>query len=150
MTFLERPYRLFACLAVAAFAVAHVGSEVFVRLWIGRDGVGQAIGETLYYAATQPLGTAMLLVPFALLGWMAASLARKKALRSGMVLFAAGSAVLGLIYFWGHIVAQQAMQDRMWTAAALSVGLLPFESVPVLAVAFVARLLMGRKVAVQA
>lgn len=125
--------------------IAHVGSEVFARLWVGRNTALEAVSEASYYAATQPLGTATLLAPFVLLAWMTGSLAAKKTLKSGMVLFSAGAVAISLLYFGGHMGAEQAMQHRKWTAAALSVGLLPFQSIPVLLVILVIRLLVGRK-----
>jgi len=64
----DRPYVLFSILAVGAFVVAHIGFEVFARLWVGRNNIGEAVSETLYYSATQLVGTVMLLAPFALLG----------------------------------------------------------------------------------
>ncbi len=145
MSLRDRPYLLFFCLAAGAFVVAHVGFEVFARLWVGRNTALEAVNETLYYSATQPLGTVMLLTPFVLLGWMAGSLAAKRTLKSGMILFVAGAIVLGLMYLRGHLGAEQAMQNHKWTAAALSVGLLPFLSMPVLFVIFVIRLLVGQK-----
>jgi hypothetical protein len=141
----SRPYLLFNCLAIAVFAVADIGCEIVARLSFGRNSIGEALSETLYYSATQPISTVMLLAPFALLGWMAASLATKKTLGLGIILFVAGAAFLGTMYFYGHIEAEQAMQDHKWTAATLSVGLLPFKSIPVLVVILIARLLLGRK-----
>ena len=76
---------------------------------------------------------------------MAGSLAKKQTLKNGTVLFVAGAVVFGLMYFSGHMGAQQAMQSRKWTVAALSVGLLPLQSIPVLFVILVIRLLSGRK-----
>lgn len=145
MTMRDRPYLLFFYLTVGAFVVAHIGFEIFARLWVERNTTWEAVSETLYYSAIQPVGTVMLLAPFVLLGWMAGSLAWKQTFKGGTVLFVAGAVVLGLIYFGGHIGAEQAMQNRKWTAAALSIGLLPFQSIPVLFVILVIRLLMGRK-----
>jgi TRAP-type C4-dicarboxylate transport system permease small subunit len=70
---------------------------------------------------------------------------KKRTLKSGAVLFVTGAVVLGLIYLAGHIGAEQAMQQRKWTAAALSVGLIPFYSTPVLFVMLFIRVLAGRK-----
>jgi MFS family permease len=141
----NRPYLTFLALAIGAFAFADIGFEIFARVWIDRNTIGKATSETLYYWATQPTGTAMLLAPFLLLGWMAASLARKRTFNRGLLLFGIGVVALGALYFVGHIGAEQAMHDRKWTAAALSVGLLPFQSIPVLFLALVTRLLMGRR-----
>lgn len=145
MPFRHRPYMLFLGLAVAMFVVAHVGFEVYARLLVGRNGLSEALHETLYYSAIQPIGSMMLLAPFLFLGWMAASLAKKKTMKVGMLLFAVGVTILTVMYFKGHIGAQQAMLAHKWTAAALSVGLLPFQSIPVLFIMLVVYLLMARK-----
>jgi len=76
MNLRERPYLLFNCLAVSTFVISHIGFETIARLSVGQNSVGEAASKTLYYSATQPIGTFMLLAPFALLGWMAAALAR--------------------------------------------------------------------------
>jgi hypothetical protein len=141
----DRPYFLFFCFAVGAYVVADIGFSVVASIWVAQDPIGEALKKAIYYAATQPIGSLMLLAPFALLGWMAASLAAKKTLGAGLLLFAAGVTALGLMYFWGHIGAEQAMQNRKWTSAALAVGLLPFQSVPILFVILIVRLLAGRK-----
>lgn len=145
MNLRDRPYVLFFGLAVVMFFVAHICFEVFARLSIRQSDFVEAVSETFYYSTIQPVGTIMLLAPFALLGWMAASLTRKKTLKQGAILFSIGAVVLSLMYFVGHMGAEQAMLNRKWTAAALSVGLLPFQSIPVLFGILVVRLLMGRK-----
>jgi hypothetical protein len=141
----DRSHILFFCLAVGVFVVAHIGFEIIARLWIGHSAAWEAVSETLYYAAIQPLGTVMLLAPFVLLGWMAGSLAKKQTMKRGNFLFVGGVVPLSLIYLRGHIGAEQAMQLHQWTAAAVSIGLIPFQSIPVLAVVLVTRLLLGRK-----
>jgi hypothetical protein len=145
MSLRDRPYLLFLYLGLGSFVVAHIGFEIFARLWVERRPAWEAVRQSLYYAAIQPVGTASLLLPFLLLGWMAASLAKKRTLKSGAVLFVTGAVVLGLIYLAGHIGAEQAMKQRKWTAAALSVGLIPFYSTPVLFVMLFIRVLAGRK-----
>lgn len=145
MSVRNRQYFLFFCLAVGAFAVAHIGFSAFASVWVAHSPIEEALTEAISLAAAQPTGSLMLFAPFALLGWMAASLAAKKTLVAGLFLFAGGVTVLGLVYFGGHVGAEQAIQDRAWTAAALAVGLLPFQSVPILFVILIVRLLVGRK-----
>ena len=144
MNLREQPYRLFAVLTIALFLLINFGFEVFARLWFGRNILLEAVGETFYYSFAQPFGSLFLLVPIALLGWMSASLSVKKTLKCGLILFCAGAIALGLIYFWGHMGSQLAMQKHKWTASALSVGMVPFKSIPVLIVCLIARLIMGR------
>jgi hypothetical protein len=145
MNYRDRPLSTFLALGVGAFLVADVGFEVLARLWIGRNPLGQATSETLYSLATQPVGTLMLLAPFLLIAWMAASLARRRTFERGLLLFMVAAGALGVLYFVGHVEAEQALKSRRWTAAALSVGLLPFESIPVLLLALIARWLLARK-----
>jgi hypothetical protein len=141
----QQPYRLFALLTIASFLVIDLGFEVFARLWFGRNLLLDAVGETLYYLISQPIGSLLLLAPVALLGWMSASLSIKKTSKLGMILFCLGLIALGLIYFWGHMGSQFAIQNHKWTASALSIGLVPYKSIPVLIVCLIARLFMGRR-----
>ena len=145
MNLREQPYRLFTVLTLALFLLINFGFEVFARLWFGRNILLEAVGETLYYSLSQPFGTLLLLAPIALLGWMSASLSVKKTLKLGIILFVLCAMGLGLIYFWGHMGSQHAMQNHKWTASALSVGLIPFKSIPILTVCLIARLILGRK-----
>jgi hypothetical protein len=144
MNLRDRPHLLFACLAAAVFAVADIGFAIFARLTVGQSSFGAAVSETLHYFATQPIGTLMLFAPFALLGWMTAALAARKAVGLALLWFTVGATILGWMYFGGFIDAEQALQDEKWTASALSVGLLPFRSIPVLVVIWFACMLSGR------
>ena len=145
MTLRNRPYLLFLLAAFVAFGVGHIIFEVIARVWIGQEDVGHAAREALYFVMVQPLGAAFLLAPFLLLAWIAVSLATKQNLTYGTALFGAGAVAVLVLYWVGHVGAQLAMQNRAWTAAALAVGLLPFKSVPILVVAFLADLLFGKK-----
>jgi len=145
MNYRGRPFSTFFALAVGAFFTANVCSEVLARLWVGGSSLGHAVSETLYYLTVQPVGTLMLIAPFFLLAWMAASLARKRTFERGLLLFGIAALALTVLYVFGHVGAEQALKHRKWTAAALSVGLLPFQSIPVLVLALIARLLLGRK-----
>ena len=145
MALRNRPYLLFLAAAFAAFGVGHIVFGVIARVWIGQEDVGQAAREVLDFVMASPLAAAFLLAPFLLLGWIAASLATKQNLTYGTALFGAGAIAVLVLYWLGHVGAQLAMQNRAWTAAALAVGLLPFKSVPILVVAFLAGLLFGKK-----
>ncbi|MES2938513.1 MAG: hypothetical protein V4864_12585 [Pseudomonadota bacterium] len=140
-----RPFLTFLALAVGVFMVANVGAEVLARVWVSGHPPGKAARETLHYLAAQPLGALMLVAPFLLLAWMAASLAKARTFESGLILFGIAALALTALYVLGHVAAEQAVNSRQWTAAALSVGLLPFQSIPVLVLALLARLLLGRK-----
>lgn len=141
----SRPLLTFFALAVCMFLVAHPGSEILARMWIGGRPADQAVRDTLHYLAIQPVGGLMLLAPFLLLAWMAASLAKVRTFASGLVLLAITASALTVLYVFGHVQSEQALNSRQWTAAALSVGLLPFQSIPVLLLALLARLRLGRR-----
>jgi hypothetical protein len=144
MTFRDRPYPAFFGLAVLLFLLATAGSDVVARTTVSGEVVGKAVAEHFYYALVQPIGTAMLLTPFALLGWMSASLAKRRGFDRGLVLFLIGALLLGVMFFSAYQDSQNYMSQKMWTAATLSIGLLPFKSVPLLLVCFAARWLLAR------
>lgn len=80
----------------------------------------------------------MLAAPFIGAGVLAAELTKAANLLKGVVCFFVVVTVLGWLYFYGYWSAQHALLERKWTAAALSVGMLPFMSIPVLLVAAIA------------
>lgn len=145
MTYRDHPYRTFIVLAIVPFILATLGSDVVARSGVYGESIGTAISEHLHYAAIQPMGTAMLLAPFLVLAWMAASLAKRKNFDSGLGVFLLGAVLLGFTYFSGFQDSQHYMKQRMWTAASLSVGLLPLKSIPVLVICLVVRWLVARR-----
>ena len=131
-------------IAVVFFLVSTLVSDVIARTTISAEGFGHAISQHAYYAAAQPVGTGMLLAPFLIVAWMAASVAQRKTIRRGLVFLCVACSILALMYFSAYQNSQHYMAQRMWTAAALSVGLLPFKSVPILIIALIAFLVMRR------
>ena len=140
-----RPYSTFVGLAVLLAIVATLGSDVVARTSIGGQSFAAAAKEHLYYAATQPVGTALLIAPFLLLGWIAASAAKQKGLEAGFAVFLAGAILLGLMYFSDYQDSRISMKERRWTAATLSIGFLPFKSIPLLLLCLGVRWLIVRK-----
>jgi biotin transporter BioY len=141
-----RPYAACFSLGVAFFLLATLVSDVVARTTVGSEGFGHAISQHAYYAVTGPTGTGMLLAPFLLVAWMAASLARRKTMRRGVAFLCAACSVLTIIYFVGYQDSQHYMTQGMWTAATLTIGFLVFKSVPVVVVALVAFLFLRRGV----
>ena len=139
-----RPYVVCFSLGLAFFLLSTLVSDVIARTTVGSDDLGHAISQHVYYAATQPFGTGLLLAPFLLMAWMAASLARRKSMRRGVIFLCAACSVLTLVYFLGYQDSQHYMAQRMWTAATLAIGFLVFKSIPVLIVALVAFLVARR------
>jgi hypothetical protein len=102
-------------------------ADVFARLSVAHESIGHAFQESLHYKIVQPIGSAMLLLPFVVIGAIAA----KSTKSSSSCLLVCGHLAATILYFNGYLDSQHALQKHAWTAAALSEGLLPFLSVPV-------------------
>jgi hypothetical protein len=135
---------VFCCLAVANFLLATVGFDVFARMAVGQQSLWHAVYEHFYYAGVQPIGTLLLLAPFLGLAVVSGRIAPRNSSGS-MWLFCIGALFLTGLYFRGFYGSQQALQAKKWTAAALSVGLLPFQGAVVLLVCGVAGMLIPRR-----
>lgn len=142
----SRPYLSFLSLAVMVFVVATVGSDVVARIATSGESVAHALAEHIHYAFAQPAGLVFLAAPFLMLAWISASLVSRKGLKWGLGVFLLGALLLGVLYFTAYQDSQVYIQRRMWTAAALSVGLLPFKSLPVVLLCLGCRWYLGRKV----
>ena len=66
MSMTARAYLTCFLLGAAFFLASTMGSDVIARTTIGSEEVGYAISQHAYYAATQAIGTGMLLAPFLL------------------------------------------------------------------------------------
>jgi hypothetical protein len=113
MTLRDRPYAASFGFSALLFVAAILGSDVLARTSVGGDSLGKAVGEHAYYAAVQPIGTAMLLAPFLLFAWMSASLAKRKGFDRGLRVFLLGALLLGFMYFSGYQDSQSYMKQRM-------------------------------------
>jgi hypothetical protein len=120
---------------VLCFLVSTNGFDILARLLVAHQPFGAALRESGYYTIVQPIGTAMLAAPFLVAGLLSAAVARRANLAQASLFFVVVVAILGWIYFLGHWGAQQALLQKKWTAASLSIGLLPFISIPVILVA---------------
>jgi hypothetical protein len=130
--------RLFGLLAVAAFSLAMVGGSVTASVAFGGASFGEALAGRLQTVGGDPLATLILFAPFAGLGLISAAVADKAGRGRGLALFGVFGLVLAALYFHGFAGAERAMLAHRWTAAALSVGFLPFVAVPLLLVALFA------------
>jgi biotin transporter BioY len=74
----------------------------------------------------QFVGTIVLLAPFVAVALVCAFAEKHARTRSVLVIFALATLTLLYFYFQGYQAAERAMLQKMWTAAALSIGLLPF------------------------
>jgi hypothetical protein len=77
---------------------------------------------------SEPLGIAFLAVPFATLAALAPMFALGRPSPGRWAVIGVGVLSLTLFYFKGFIGSELALEQRKWTAAALSVGLMPFIS----------------------
>jgi hypothetical protein len=122
------PYTSFLAFGALVFILATLGSDVIARTRLSGDGLWQAASQHAHYAAVQLIGTALLLAPFLLLGWMSGSAATRKTFGAGLCVFFFGTLLLGFMYFVGYQDAETFAREGKWTAATLSVGMLPFKS----------------------
>ena len=112
--------------AVAVFVAATTGADLVARTSIAGEPLGAALREHLYWAGEQLIGTMLLFAPFAVVAFVCARLEKQARSRSAFLIFAGAMLTLLYFYFEGHQGAQYALLEEKWTAAALSVGLLPF------------------------
>lgn len=134
--------RIYLLLAVIAFCAATTGADLVARTTIAGEPAAAALRDHLYWAGVQLPGTLFLLSPFAGLAFLCARAERKARSRGVICIFAIATLILLYFYFQGHQGAQYALLEKKWTAAALSIGLLPFFiGVPVLLIATCAALL---------
>lgn len=130
-------YYLFA--ALAAGAAATTGADLLARTMIGNQSPGTALVEHLHWAAVQFDGTLLLLAPFVVVALICVGVDSGGQRSSVVTIFALAMLVLLYFYLDGHLDAQEAALRERWTAATLSIGLLPFfVGVPVMLAAAVA------------
>jgi len=119
-------FRVYLPVAVVVFFAATTGADLVARISIARQPFAAALHEHFYWAGVQFVGTMLLLAPFVAVAIVCALLERKARTRSILLIFAVAMLTLLYFYFEGHQAAERAALQRMWTAATLSVGLLPF------------------------
>lgn len=118
--------RTYLLIALPAFLVAVTGSDLFARMSIGHLSPGQAVLEHLEWLGATLIGVVLLLAPFPAVALIGAITNERARTRSAASIFAASLLALLYFYFGAFQSAEQAMLDERWTAAALSIGLLPF------------------------
>lgn len=124
-------YLLFGGLSLICFIIIANGSDIAALILVGKKSLGVASSESFYYTMVQPVGTAWLLLPFLALGCISAEVGKRTNVITSYSIFFISLVVLGWLYFSGYWGAQQALTERRWTAAALSIGTLPFRSIPI-------------------
>ena len=134
----DRSLLTFAVLGALCFVISTLGFDVGARIAVSRQAPFSAMSQSLHYMTVEPLGTFLLLAPFVAIVGLSVWVARASSGAIAAGFFCLFMLVIGWLYFVGHWESQEAMQRRHWTAAALSMGLLPFMSIPVVLVAAVA------------
>ena len=125
----------FGIATALCFIAATNGFDILARTRISQQPFAKAAAESFYYTAIQPIGILLLLAPFIALAWLSVLVEQEANAVAAWFLFVATVSALGWVYFGGYHGAQQAVLEGKRTAAALSVGMLPFTSVPVLLLA---------------
>lgn len=124
--------KVYLPVAVVVFLAATTGADLVAQMSIGGQPFAAALHEHLYWAAEEFVGTMLLLAPFVAVAFVCAFAEKRARTRSILLIFAVAMLTLLYFYFEGHQAAERAMLQKKWTAAALSVGLLPiFIGVPV-------------------
>ena len=136
--------KTYAILAVAAFAAVVTGSDVAAAMVVRGLSLVDAFEQHLEWASHTVLGILFLFAPYALAALICAGVNAQGRTRTAAALFALSLGALSYFYVVGFYAAEQAMVDQRWTAAALSVGLLPvFVGGPVLFALIAAALIAG-------
>jgi hypothetical protein len=128
-------YSAFIALACLAFIVSTIVFGALAKVIVAGDTIEHALSEHLHYMTI--VGSLVLLSPFLALAGIGVGFRNKRGAKFGFVAFFAGLIPLMGLYWFGYIGSEEALLNRKWTAAALSVGLLPFQSVVVLIVVLV-------------
>lgn len=137
--------KAYLLIATGVFIAAVTGSDLFARTTIAGNPLGVAIAEHLHWASLTVEGIVFLFGPFVGVAFICGSANKRTKTRGVVALFLVALAVLAYFYFGGFQASQQAVQDRRRTAAALSIGLLPFFiGLPLLGVAAIAAAVLVR------
>jgi hypothetical protein len=118
--------KAYLLIATGVFIAAVTVSDLIARMTIAGNSLGIALAEHLHWVSLTLVGIVFLFAPFVGVAFICGSANRRTKTRSAAALFLIALAVLAYFYFGGFQASQQAMLDRKWTAAALSIGLLPF------------------------
>ncbi len=132
-------------LAIATFIIVDSTSGITASMFIGEDTLLAATKDQFYYAAIQPLGTIFLLLPYSMLAWISASLARKKLMAGSKFVFFLGTVIFWTMAALGYRSAELLMQDGYYTASIFEVVFLPIESIPWLLLLLFIRFMLVRK-----
>lgn len=118
--------RTYLLIAAAIFIAVVTGSDPIARVTIVGSTLEEAVEEHMRWASLTLGGIVFLFAPFGFSALICGAANRRAKTRSAAALFFIALATLTYFYFGGFQASQYAMLDKRWTAAALSIGLLPF------------------------
>jgi hypothetical protein len=118
--------KTYLAIAMVAFVAAVTGSDLVARMTVGDLPFREAFKEHLEWASLTLVGLLSLLAPFVCVAVICGKTNVKARTRSVGAIFVSSLLALGYFYFGAFQAAEQAMLDERWTAAAFSIGLLPF------------------------
>lgn len=142
MNAFRQPAPSFLGASFFAYLLSTIGWDTVARTGVGGQTLGEALREHFFYAAVQLPATFIILLPFLILAFMAASTSRRSGVAKGVALLVVFLAVLSGLRFYAYQGAQSALQQDAYTAAALSDGLLAIAAWVLLLVAFLAHLIL--------
>ena len=118
--------KVYLPLAIIVSLLATTGADVIARTSIEGQPLSVALHEDLYWAGVQFIATMLLLAPFVGVAIVCDRMEKRVRTRSVFFIFTAAMLALLYFYFQGYESAEHAVVKRMWTAATLSVAMLPF------------------------
>lgn len=130
-----RLYLHYGILSGLCFLAATNGFEILASVMLTEAPTFAAALASFHRSLSQPVGSLLLALPFFAVGILAANLAKDVGSIQAKVCFIFSVMGLGALYLSGYWAAQQALVAQKWTAAALSVGVLPVKSIFVLMLA---------------
>jgi len=135
-------YTQFVGAAVIARVALGLGFPLLARVIYRGESVAESFAEIVRYF--EPIWEAFELLPFVLLGVLCGSLAQQ-ALWRAVGLFVVALLAFSAIYCFGYMSSEADMLRHAWTAASLAAGFVPMKCLGVVLVAFLARLVLGRR-----
>ncbi len=105
-------------------------ADTFARVTVAQVSFSNAISECMHYLIVQPVGTTLLLSPFVVAGFISAIEMKNKRMSHGLIILVCGFLPIIFFYINGYVSSQHALVEHAWTASALSIGLMPFISLP--------------------
>ena len=118
--------RSYLLLALALFVVAVTGSDMAAKMTVSGLSLAEAFKQHLEWASLTNIGIIFLFSPYAVAALICAKLNEHCRTRTAATLFVSSLIALSYFYFGGFYAAEHAMVVERWTAATLSIGLLPF------------------------